>query len=895
MKNWYLLLALILLSACSVDAPAQVSAPTSKPAASPAASPAKSDHPSVRPTDTPTEAAPAKADATKSAKSGVTLPPEKSRPIQMVRFAKPPVIDGKLDDEVWKQAVVLKDFYQIQPGDNIAPSQRTEVMLGFDAKFIYIAFHCYDEPSKVRANIAKRDNIFDDDYVGILFDTFNDNRKAYEFDFNPLGIQADGVWTDGQGEDFNPDIVMESKGMVTEDGWTVEVAIPFKSLRYVAGKDKLWGAHFWRRIKRYNNELDMWMPINRDISSWLAQAGRLTGLEGISTERTLELIPSLTLSETGKRRATLTPAQLSAGLHDPGRFVNAPIKFDPGLTGKYSITPNVTLDFALNPDFAQVEADQTVVTANQRFPIFFAEKRPFFLEGIDIFNTAISAVHTRAIIDPDVAVKLSGKINRNTFGLLVASDNGPGNLSEDDRAYIITNPLFILGINDSDVGAMNDVQKAQLNTKIAAVRFRQAQLRHLLDKNSLVGILRLKHDIGAKDSFIGFLGTTYNFAGTYNQLASFDGRQRINPQTTLSWQVIGTSSLKDFFFPDRGTSLLRRENGLAYEYDYSKDGRHFGYELSGVGRTRFFRSDVGFNRRTNTNNENLFVRYNSEPKPKAKLVSWRVYYDLGGNFNWQGQSQNYNHEAQLQFNLQRNSSIGVGVDKGYERVFEEEFGAKRQPGQNCLANECTFAGADNERSANSKGFYMFANSTVNKQFRFSVFAYRSYGNLDYDFGAGQRFPRVSPVAIAARQTGGNAPLDPGPGRSFHIDGNIRYQPLTPLNFQLSFTKERLRRYDTNLLAFDENIVSLKSTYQFSRFVFARARVDYDTLASSVRGQFLFGYTPNPGTAFYVGYNDDMNRDGFNPFSHQLEPGFRRNGRTFFIKMSYLFRHSFQKA
>src|SRR5207249_6586138 len=248
--------------------------------------------------------------------------------------------------------------------------------------------------------------------------------------------------------------VMESKGTLTSDGWTVEVAIHFKSLRYVAGKDKLWGAHFFRRIKRFNNELDMWMPINRDISSWLAQEGHLAGLEGISTERTLELIPSLTLSETGKRKATLSSAQLAAGMLDPGRMVNEPIKFDPGLTGKYTITPNVTLDFALNPDFAQVESDQLVVTANQRFPIFFPEKRPFFLEGIDIFNTAIAAVHTRTIVDPDHAVKLTGKVNRNTFGLLVASDNGPGNLSEDDRAFITADPAYILGVSNPSASAI---------------------------------------------------------------------------------------------------------------------------------------------------------------------------------------------------------------------------------------------------------------------------------------------------------------------------------------------------------------------------------------------------------------------------------------------------------
>jgi hypothetical protein len=736
----------------------------------------------------------------------------------------------------------------------------------------------------VRANIPKRDNIFDDDYVGILFDTFNDHRKAYEFDFNPLGVQADGIWTDGQNEDFNPDIVMESKGMLTGDGWTVEVAIPFKSLRYVAGKDKLWGVHFWRRIKRFNNELDMWMPLNRDISSWLAQEGHLSGLEGISTERTLELIPSLTVSETGKRRPTLTPAQISSGLRDPGKFVNEPIKFDLGLTGKYSLTPNVTLDFAVNPDFAQVEADQLVVRANQRFPIFFDEKRPFFLEGVDIFNTEISAVHTRAIVDPDFAVKLTGKVNRNTFGLLVASDNGPGNLDENDREFLATD---VRGLSNGDL------QK-------------HSRLAHIVDKNSLDAILRLKHDVGTKDSFVGFLGTTYNFAGIHNHLAGFDGRFRLDKQTVFSWQVLGTTSLNDFFFPDSGRSLRRKENGFAYSADYNKDGRHFGYNLSAVGRTRFFRSDLGFNRRVNTNHDGVFVRYSSEPKPKAKLVSWRVYNAFNDNFDWQGRLQNYHNESQINLRFRRESFLGVGFDKGYERVFESEFGPIRQPGSNCVINNnCTFFGVDDERSAGSHGGYVFFGSTPTKKVNFFSFIGRWSGNLDYDFGAGAKFPRVSPSAIAARQAQAaglcppsgvrapacNGPQDPGAGTNFHWDGNISYQPSTPLNITLSFTKEKLRRHDTGLVAFDENIVSLRSTYQFTRFIFARGRIDFDSIAANVKGQFLFGWTPSPGTAFYLGYNDDINRHGFNPFSGQLEPGFRRNGRTFFIKMSYLFRRS----
>ena len=840
MKNMPLLLMVVALSAI-----AAVAQPAPGPKATPSDSPKSNGA---------------------TAKPAIVLPPEKAQPIRLPRFEKQPVIDGKLDDEVWKHAVVLKDFYQVQPGDNIAPSKPTEVLLGYDSKFLYIAFHCYDESDKVRATIPKRDNIWNDDYVGILFDTFNDRRKAYEFDFNPLGVQADGTWTDDN-EDFNPDFVFESKGMLTSDGWTLEVAIPFKSLRYVAGKDKLWGAHFFRRIKRFNNELDMWMPLNRDNSSWLAQEGHITGLEGISTERTLELIPSLTLSETGKRKATLSSAQLAAGQLDPGRFVNQPIKFEPGLTGKFTVTPNVTLDFAIKPDFAQVEADQLVVTANQRFPIFFREKRPFFLEGIDIFNTQINAVHTRTIVDPAVAVKLTGKVNRNTFGLLLASDNAPGNFSPEER--LTADP-------------------------------------RLIDKNASVGVLRLKRDIGKKDSFIGFLATYRRFVDQYNELAGFDSRFRIDKATTFSAQVLVTHSRFPFFFPDVGQRLDRKENGFIYTTDYNMNGRHFGYEYSTVGRTRYYRSDVGFNRRTNTNNHNLFVRYNSEPHPKARLVSWRVYDDVGTNFDWQGRSQIWNNEAQIQFNLHRQTSIGIGSDQGYERVFEEEFGMKRPAGLNCAAtNTCTFWGNDSQRSAPNYGYYVFANSTINKKFNFNSFANQSYGNLDYDFGAGPRYPRVSNPAITARnaQAAGLcngsskpaiclAPLDPGPGKFFSLNAGITYQPSTPLNLTLSLTKQRLRRDDTHLLAFDENIASLKGTYQFTRFIFARGRIDLDSVASNIKGQFLFGWTPNPGTAFYVGYNDDINRHGFNPFTGQLEPGFRRNGRTFFIKMSYLFRKSF---
>src|SRR5256885_3200285 len=198
----------------------------------------------------------ASAQTPNGAKHSITIPSEKAKPIVVPRCDKPPVIDGKLDDEVWKTAAVFKDFYQISPGDNIAPSKPTEVMMGYDAKTLYFAFHCYDEPDKVRATVAKRDDVFGEDNVRVYLDTFNDQRRAYIIGWNPLGVQQDGIMTEGQGTDFSVDIVMESKGMLTSDGWTIEVAIPFKSLRYEAGKGKLWGFHVWRNFFRFNDEID---------------------------------------------------------------------------------------------------------------------------------------------------------------------------------------------------------------------------------------------------------------------------------------------------------------------------------------------------------------------------------------------------------------------------------------------------------------------------------------------------------------------------------------------------------------------------------------------------------------------------------------------------------------
>jgi hypothetical protein len=753
------------------------------------------------------------------------------------------VIDGQLDEPLWKGAAVFKNFVQINPGDNIEASKSTEVYLVTNKEHLFIAFKAYDDGDKIRATIPKRDFIFEDDNVGLLLDTFNDSRKAYALFFNPLGIQADGTYTEGKDHDlfksidFNVDLVMTSKGVLRQDGYTVEVAVPFKSMRYREGKGEKWGLHLFRYIKRLDNEHDSWMPVSRDRSSLLSQQGFITGIEETWKGHIVEIIPTLTISQESKQfRSTTT--------QDPTRFVNKPLEVEPGITTKLGITPNVILDFTYNPDFAQIEADQLVVTANQRFPIFYEEKRPFFLEGIDIFQTPLTAVHTRAIVDPDTAVKLTGKVGKTTFGFIGASDNAPGNFQGDER---------LLERN-----------------------------RAFLDRNAQIGVARVKRDIG-QESSIGLVATSYNFVQKHNQLAGFDGRFRLSPTRVLGFQVLGSTSKRQFFDPEAGRNRYRVGNGFAYQYGLDQKGRNWMYSFTGEGKTRDYRADVGFTRRTNTNLMQQQVRYQSTPKVNSNLISWRLTNISQAYYDWQGRTQNLQNEINLRLNLRYQSYLLFGFNTAYERIFEEEFGPKRS-----ATRAGAFAGDDSERQTRSKTSMVRFVTNPSKKYSASVLTYYSWNEMDYDLGNGLKFLRVSPAALIDQ----NAQLDPGPGNAFFSQANLTYQPTDSLRLSLDYTKSRLKRNDTDRVAFDDNIYSLRATYQLTPFSFFRARVDVDTLSSRVYSQLLAGWTPSPGTAFYAGYNDDFTHRGFSPLTGEFQDGLNRNGRTFFLKMSYLIRRSF---
>lgn len=590
------------------------------------------------------------------------------------------------------------------------------------------------------------------------------------------------------------------------------------------------------------------MPISRDTAGTLNQLGHITGIVGVSSEHTLEIIPSVTLDETG-RRIPSAPVVLPPDGHlapGPGRLLNAPVNSDLGLTMRYSITPTVILDFTLNPDFAQIEADRPVVTANQRFPIFFDEKRPFFLEGIEVFQTPLNAVHTRTIIDPDVAAKLSGKSGRNAFGVLLASDNAPGHFTDEEQS----NPALLPGI------------------------------QKFIDKNSYVAVVRFTHDVG-KDSSIGFINTDYSFIENHNYVGGFDGRIRIDAQTVFSFQVLGTHSQRFFYEPDLNNNIYRTGNALGYYFSYSKTGRHFDYGVDGQGFTPDYLANLGFTRRVNTNVETGTVQYKSEPNPKGTLISWTAKNKSSIRFDFQGRSQVWDQSPTVSFNFIHQFYVSLYGFFGYERLFEEDFGPKRtatRPG--------AFIGDDSERRAMYRGLGFSTGANPSKKYSFNFDTYYATGFFDFDFGALPLFPRVSPAALSDPF----ARLDPGPGNQFFANVSITYQPTDSLRTAFTYTKTRLRRSDTNLVAFDSNIYSAQSTYQFTRFIFARARVDYESLDSNVRCQYLVGWTPSPGTSFYAGYNDDLNYNGFNPFTNEREPGFQRNARGFFVKVSYLFRY-----
>jgi hypothetical protein len=329
-------------------------------------------------------------------------------------------IDGVLDEPVWAQATRLMGFWQYQPVDGRPAEERTDVLVWYAPDAIHFGVIAHDRlPTSIRATVADRDNIDNEDQVILDIDTFHDHRRAFFFGVNPLGVQTDGVRSEGAGQvsslvpgsvDKNPDFVWDSKGRRTERGYEVEIRIPFKSLRYPGGERQTWGFNVTRIVQR-TGYTDTWTDVRRANASFLGQEGALGGLHDIRHGVTVEAQPFVTATANGSR--------------DPvsGEFGREDVDPDAGLNLRLGFT-SYALDATLNPDFSQVESDEGQVTVNERFALFFPEKRPFFLEGIELFGTPQTLVYTRRIVNPKAGAKFTGKFGQLGVAHLTAVDDG---------------------------------------------------------------------------------------------------------------------------------------------------------------------------------------------------------------------------------------------------------------------------------------------------------------------------------------------------------------------------------------------------------------------------------------------------------------------------------------
>jgi hypothetical protein len=336
--------------------------------------------------------------------------------VDVPRLDRPPAFDDFLDmrpdGEVERGMARVDGFVQQEPTDGAPPSQRTDVYLGYDEEHLYIVFVAFDEePGRVRARLTRREDVFNDDFVTVQIDTFNDRRRAFTFLSNPLGVQVDGILTEARGLDFDTsfDTVWHTQGRVTGRGYVVWMAVPFRSLRFPDAAEQSWGLILARENIR-GIETVFWPRVSSRVESRLIQAAELRGLRGISPGRNAQIIPY------GFYRGYETR-------HGPSRLSD-PADLDAGMDAKLVYRDSLVLDLTANPDFSQVESDEPQVTTNRRFEVFFPERRPFFLENASFFQTPIDLLFTRRIVDPTLGARLTGKAGAYAIGALVMDDRG---------------------------------------------------------------------------------------------------------------------------------------------------------------------------------------------------------------------------------------------------------------------------------------------------------------------------------------------------------------------------------------------------------------------------------------------------------------------------------------
>lgn len=519
------------------------------------------------------------------------------------RVDAPPTLDQFAGGAITPPGIVVEGFRQREPGDGDPVSRPTTAYVSYDERNLYVVFVCRDDPASVRARMSRRESIGDDDRVGLILDTWHDGRRAYMFLANPLGIQQDGVTIEGQNDDYTFDTLWHSEGRLTPDGYIVLMAIPFRSLRFAGSDRQTWGLALGRVIHRLN-EVAFWPYVTRRIAGLGPQMATLEGVEGVSPGRNLQAIPYASFARARElggdgRRATDTTGRV-------------------GVDGKAVFRDAVTLDLTVNPDFSQVESDEPQVTVNQRFEVFFPEKRPFFIENANYFVTPQRLFFSRRIADPDLGARVTGRSRGWSFGALVTDDGRPG------EAVAPTDP------------------------------------RH--GKGTFAGVARVQREF-ARQSSLGAIVTAREFGGSHNRVVGVDGRWKIRDTWSVDGQWVASDTREPGAPGASGTSAYGR---------VARDGRGFDFSSEVLARSPDFRADLGFVTRVDMIENENEVGYQWFPK-SSRVLRVGTDFEAGALWDYGGELQEWVVEPGAEIELAGQTQFGVRHWQDMEKYRGEEF------------------------------------------------------------------------------------------------------------------------------------------------------------------------------------------------------------------------------
>jgi hypothetical protein len=766
-----------------------------------------------------------------SAQAPATPPPNEAKiPLSKIpRVHRAPKLEDFLENHPREAELTVTDFRQNSPGDGTPATEPTTAYLSYDDRNLYAVFVCRDEAGMVRAHLSKREASDQDDGVGLLLDTFRDFHRAYFFYSNPLGVQTDAIYTEGQGYDFSFDTLWDNAGRVTSDGYVVFFSIPFKSLRFSSDPEQTWGVALYRVILR-KSEYDYWPYVTQRVEGLTQQFAPVGDLDNVSPGRNIQFIPYGLLAND---HFLNQPNPLSAAT--PPAFLDR-FEHRAGLDAKFVAKDSLTFDVTLNPDFSQVESDDPQLTVNQRFAVFFPEKRPFFIENAGFFATPINLFFSRRIADPQFGARMTGKLGKWTLGALVIDDRRPG----------------------------QSFSSGPYNTRAAD------------------GVVRVTREFG-NQSYIGGFFSSRDFADTSNRVASLDARLKfsknwvVDIQGVHSWTRQNLNAGQNCLSFASSNPAIGSQQGNALWADASYSGRHFSFSTNYNDFSPNFCTEMGFVNRIDIRQNYAFGGYFWRPE-KSKIIDFGPSVSETLDWDHNGVLQDWQAAVGFQVDLTKQTTVSISRGEAYElfnnigfRRHSASVLAATQP-YKWISFSARYTQGIQVNFIPAPGLLPFLANAKRVNFGLTL---RPSARFRFDetliyYRLGTRAGWVTP------------PFSPGQG----VLNN--YLNRAKLNYQ--FTKELSLR-----LILDYN-ATIANTQLFDVQRSLGGSDDVNGPFAPTK-QFttdvLLTYLLHPGTAVYLGYNNGYNdlalHPGASPFVTAQGAPNNSTSRLFFIKLSYLLR------